>query len=118
MPVSCVMSGTLAGANHSGYQPDHGNERHGVAGAHQHAAEHPAGDVVREGELKLAKAHQDGSAGDHGPRSEAVHEDPYRDLQARVDEELQHGEEGDLRCAWRGTVPSPRGPRRQTRCAG
>ena len=80
-------------------QPDHGDKRHGVTGAHQHASQDSAGNVVGKRQLKLAESHQDTAAGQHGAGAEAVHEHAYRNLQRRVDQQLQHGEEGDLRGA-------------------
>ena len=80
-------------------EPDDGNKCHGIAGAHQDASEDSTGNVVGKGQLKLAESHEDTAAGQHGAGAEPVHEDAYGNLQRRVNQQLQHGEKGDLRSA-------------------
>jgi hypothetical protein len=75
------------------YEPQHADERHGVAGADQDPGRHRAGDVVRERHQRLSGRHHE-RARDHQPqRPEPVQQQADRHLQARVHQKLQDREQ-------------------------
>ena len=96
MPVSWVSSGTRDGANHSGISRITEMKVMASPAPTSTRPSTPPGMLSANASWSWPEAHQQGAAGDHGAGAETVHQHPHRDLQARVDQQLQHGEEGDF----------------------
>ena len=81
-----------------GDQPQGADERHRVAGAHQHPSGHGRAHAVRRRQDELAAGHEHRAAGDEPSRADAIEQDADRDLKGGVDRELQDGEQGQDGC--------------------
>jgi len=86
----------LADAEPQGHDPDDADEHHRVPAADENAGRKPDGERPGEGEPELAGRHEEQTGDQQPARAEPVEQHPDGDLHGGVDQQLDHGEGGQL----------------------